>query len=332
MFTKQDIISQLNTFREAVGHHVHVHSSLKAIGEVEGRGETILSCLIDFFTQQGGMVSFPTHTWDLNVLEFNKKETCLGVLSKLALERADGVRSPNPTHSMVIFGEGAEEYAKWDENILSSTDPNGCYGKLDDTDGYILLIGVGQEKNTYIHAVEEQLGIPQRCTEEFYNTVVIDTYGSVIHKPIHFIFEEFGDISYSFGKLEPAFRYHGCIVEGGIGDAKVQLCSAKKIKSVLEMIHASSDGQEFLLDNIDSRSIQTLGRYIQTNLLKEAHNLEDSKLLKMNRENNNFTIVQSKNPNALDYTILIAKSTQRKELLSNVIAKNKDKAMSNITK
>lgn len=76
--------------------------------------------------------------------------------------------------------------------------------------------------------------------------------------------------------------------------------------------------QEFLLDNIDSSSIKTLGRYIQTDLLKEAKNLEDSKLLKMNRENNNFTIVQDKNPNALDYTILIAKSTQRKELLSNV--------------
>ena len=76
--------------------------------------------------------------------------------------------------------------------------------------------------------------------------------------------------------------------------------------------------QEFLLDNLDRGSIQTLGRYIQTNLLKEAKNLEDSKLLKMNRENNNFTIVQDKNPNALDYTILIAKSSQRKELLSNV--------------
>lgn len=249
MFTKTDIIAQLDTFRVAVGHPVHVHSSLKAVGEVEGRGETVLSCLIDFFTQEGGMISFPAHTWNRNVLELHKKETCMGMLSKLALQRKDGVRSSNPTHSMVIFGEGAKEYAKWDENASSSTSPVGCYGKLYDTDGYILLIGVGQEKNTYIHAAEEQLGIPQRCTKEFYNTVLIDPQGSVIHKPMHLVFEEFGDISHYFGKLEQAFRYHDGIVDGKIGDAKVQLCSARKIKYVLEMIHKNSNGQDFLLDN-----------------------------------------------------------------------------------
>lgn len=249
MFTKQDIMSQLNTFCVALGHPVHVHSSLKTVGEVEGRGETVLSCLIDFFTRKGGMVSFPTHTWNRNILELDKTETCMGMLSKLALQRTDGVRSLNPTHSMIIFGDDAAEYAKWDENILSPTSPVGCYGKLYDTDGYILLVGVGQEKNTYIHAVEEQLGIPNRCTKEFYNTVLIDSLGSVIHKPMHFIFEKLGDISYYFGKLEPAFRYNDCIVDGKIGDAKVQLCSAKKIRQVLELIHKNSNGQEFLLDN-----------------------------------------------------------------------------------
>ena len=249
MYTKEDIISQLNTFGEAVGHHVHVHSSLKKVGEVEGRGEVVLSTLVAYFTQRGGMISFPTHTWNRNILELGKKETCMGMLSKLAMNRCDGVRSSNPTHSMVVIGEGAREYVKWDENILSSTDPAGCYGKLYDTDGYILLIGVAQEKNTYIHAAEEQLSIPNRCTKEFHNTVLIDEKGSVIHKPLHLVFEEFGDISCNFGKLEPAFRYHGCIVDGTIGDAKVQLCSARKIRSVLELIHKNSNGEEFLVDN-----------------------------------------------------------------------------------
>ena len=130
MYTKEDIVSQLNTFSEVVGHHIHVHSSLKKVGEVEGRGEVVLSALVEYFTQKGGMISFPTHTWNQNRLELSKKETCMGMLSKLAMNRCDGVRSSNPTHSMVVFGDGAREYVKWDENILSSTDPAGCYGKL----------------------------------------------------------------------------------------------------------------------------------------------------------------------------------------------------------
>ena len=51
------ILKQLESFRHILGHHVHVHSSLKAVGEVEGRGEALLSGLIDFFTQNGGMIT-----------------------------------------------------------------------------------------------------------------------------------------------------------------------------------------------------------------------------------------------------------------------------------
>ena len=247
--TTNTITKQLETFRHVVGHHVHVHSSLKAVGEVEGRGEALLAGLIDFFTQDGGMISFPTHTWDKNVLDLREKHTCMGVLSKLALRRVDGTRSLHPTHSMIIFGDRAAEYAKWDDHVISCVPPDGCYGKLYDEDGYVLLMGVGQNKNTYVHAVEEALSIPDRITEELWDTKLIDKNGDVIPKPIHYIFEEYGDISHYFGKLEKAFRYHNCIVDGVIGDAKVQLCSARKMREVLELIHSRSNNIEIFLDD-----------------------------------------------------------------------------------
>lgn len=251
MFSIEEIKSQLETFRGIVGRHVHIHSSLKSVGEVEGRGEALLECLIEFFTQDGGMLSFPTHTWNTNELDLNKKETCMGMLSKLALQREDGVRSKNPTHSMVLFGEKADEYAAWDDNISSSTAPDGCYGKLCDEDGYVLLLGVGQEKNTLIHAIEEQLGIPERRTEEFHDTVIVGSNGGVIHKPMHLVFEVYGDISHHFGKLEPVFRHCGCIIDGKIGDANVQLCSAKKMKKALELVHRNSANAEIFLDDVE---------------------------------------------------------------------------------
>ena len=245
----KNISKQLETFRHILGHHVHVHSSLKAVGEVEGRGEALLADLIDFFTQDGGMISFPTHTWDTNILDLRKTDTCMGVLSNLALQRPDGVRSQHPTHSMVIFGDRAAEYAKWDDNVTSCVPGDGCYGKLYDEDGYVLLMGVGQEKNTYVHAVEEVLGLPDRITEELWDTTLIDKEGNVIAKPIHYIFEECGDISHHFGKLEKAFRHHNCIVDGAIGNAKVQFCSARKMREVLELIHKRSNYVEIFLDD-----------------------------------------------------------------------------------
>lgn len=250
MYTTQEIMTQLETFRCAAGHHVHVHSSLKAVGEVEGRGEGLLNCLIDFFANARGLLSLPTHTWDTNILDLGKKDTCMGMLSKLALERKDGVRTLNPTHSMVIFGEQAAEYARWDEQITSSVPPAGCYGKLFEDDGYIMLLGVGQEKNTYVHAVEEALGLPGRVTEELHDTWIVGVDGKKNAVPLHLIYEEEGDISYHFGKLEPAFRCHNCIVDGRIGDAPVQLCNVRRMKYVLELIHERSQGIEIYADNM----------------------------------------------------------------------------------
>jgi len=250
MYRQEELMIQLERFREAIGHHVHVHSSLKAIGDVDGSGETVLDSLITFFTQQNGTISFPTHTWDKNVLDLRKTDTCTGMLSKLALQRGDGVRTRNTTHSMVIFGANAKEYANWDACVTSSTSPNGCYGRLYDEDGYILLVGVGQEKNTYIHAIEESMQIPNRVTPECFDTTLILEDGKEVIHPMQLVFEEFGDISYQFGKLEPAFRYHHCITDGKLGDAHVQLCNVRAMYAVLERIHKRSNCVELFLDDL----------------------------------------------------------------------------------
>ena len=251
MHTQEQIYTQLEKFRPIVGHHVHIHSSLKSVGEIEGNGEALLECLINFFTQHHGHVSFPTHTWNTNVLDLQKADTCTGMLSKLALKREDGVRSLHPTHSMVIFGESAAEHAKWDEYVTTPVSAKGCYGRLYEQDGYVLLIGLNQNKNTYIHAIEERLGIKDRVTDEIFDTVLIMKEGNRLVKPMHYVFEEYGDISHYFAKLEPAFRYHNCIVDGMIGEACVQLCNVRKMTEVLAKIHERSNYIEIFLDDKD---------------------------------------------------------------------------------
>jgi hypothetical protein len=55
-------------------------------------------------------------------------------------------------------------------------------------------------------------------------------------------------VSARFPNYEEAFRYHGCIRDGFVGSAKTQLCSAVRMKRVLETIYKRSGGIELLME------------------------------------------------------------------------------------
>ena len=251
MISKIDILKALEPYKCAVGKPVMVHTSLKAIGEIEGGGEVLLSALIEFFTQNGGLLCIPTHTWDKELLDLREKHTCLGVLPSLALERTDAVRTMHPTHSMAVFGDSdrVSAFIEGEESVDTPTSPNGCYGRLYSEDGYILLIGVGQEKNTFLHCVEEMLSVPKRLTCDKQDFKIIHKDGKCeIREMYWFYTDEIEDVSENFGKFEAAFDFHNAITYGRIGNAKVQLCSAKKMKETIELIYNRNDFKELLAD------------------------------------------------------------------------------------
>ena len=114
-----------------------------------------------------------------------------------------------------------------------------------------MLVGVGHESNTYIHCVEAMLSIPDRVEKEHNcHTSVLTRDGRLISRSLRGLVEDkFGDVSKRYPKFEAAFRYHGCIIDGFVGDAKAQLCDAVKMKEVLELIYSRSKGEEILADN-----------------------------------------------------------------------------------
>jgi len=250
MHSKTDIENQLKLFKEAQGSPVLVHSSLKSVGEIEEGGETLLKLLIDFFAKGNGLLCFPTHTWDKNVCDMRTNDSCTGVMSRLALSHPKALRSLHPTHSMAVFGEKKRvlRFIAPEEFVTTPVSPKGCYGNLYHDDGYILLIGVGQEKNTFIHCVEEMLDVPQRLTKEMVERTIIHKDLSVQKRLLYWFDETIGDVSTRFGKFESAFKYHGCITEGVIGNAPAKLCRARKIKEVIELIYKRNNYRE-LLDN-----------------------------------------------------------------------------------
>ncbi len=258
LITKEQLITQLENFRHIKGKVVMVHTSLKAVGEIEGGGETLLAVLIEFFTQNGGLLCVPTHTWgNDDVYDLRTSYSCIGVLPRIAAGHPDAVRTMHPTHSMAVFGDKvkAEQFVSGEADVDTPANPNGCYGKLFAEDGYILLIGVGQDKNTYLHCVEEMLDTPNRLTDYKVEKTIIHKDGTEEKRFLYWFNGIIPDVSEYFPKFEKPFRYYGCIEDGYIGNAKVQMCSARKMYAVIEKIYKNNCFGE-LLDNhspIDER-------------------------------------------------------------------------------
>ena len=95
-----------------------------------------------------------------------KEKACVGLLPNMMLKRSDVHRSLHPTHSVVASGKKASSYIKGEEDKTTPTPKDGVYGRLKDVKGYILLIGVTQMRNTFIHSIEERKEIANRLTKE----------------------------------------------------------------------------------------------------------------------------------------------------------------------
>ena len=244
MLTKQQLFAQLRALNAPRDRLVLMHSSMRAVGEFEGGAQGLLDALIEYFTARGGLFIIPTHTWhnlekDVITLDMLHPESNLGVLPTLAAKRTDGVRSENPCHSVVVFGDRAraEALAECDKHIETPIAPDSVYGKLYEESGFVLLVGVGQEKNTYLHTVDEILSVPDRMDDTPISTTVRRLNGETVTKPLRlFKCSTTDDISERFPKYEVAFRYHGAITDGFIGRAPTQLCDAVKMKEVVELI------------------------------------------------------------------------------------------------
>lgn len=256
MYTKQDIIKNLEEMGAPRNRPVLCHTSYKSVGDFEGGPKEFLETLIEYFTSDGGLLLIPTHTWtnitDLSkpTLDVNSSETCIGLIPTLAAAHKEGKRSLHPTHSMAAFGEGAEEYIMGEVMTDTSTGPMGCYGRLVIRDGCVLLIGVGHNRNTFIHSAEEMIGVENRLTEDYADTTIKLSSGELIHRPLRYHYSKgLSYVSERYGKFEPAFRHFGCITDGHLGDAKTQLCNARGMLAALATVYSRSRGREILADD-----------------------------------------------------------------------------------
>ena len=137
------------------------------------------------------------------------------------------VRSLHPTHSLAGYGKNAVVYLEGEEENNTPCTPGGAYDRLKDCGGKILLVGVGHERNTFIHSVEEVLNVPNRLAERPVKlaTVLPDGTEKTVYMRKHYN-EMQPHISEDFVKLNQALLECGAVEKAEFGDAKCLLCDA----------------------------------------------------------------------------------------------------------
>ena len=252
MVTKQDVFELLESLGIRSENHVTVHTSLKAIGEIDGGAEGLLDALRQYLCD--GLLIVPTHTW-AGIVErryYDPVETppCIGVLPTIAAFHPEAVRSLHPTHSVAVFGKKAKEYVACEKTYTTATPPDNCLTRLYQERGKILLLGVGFESNTYIHAVEEQLNIPNRFSEETLNITIKADGGEMLQTDYrwHSVKGLVYGISEHYHILEKPLYHMGAVTYGKLGNAKVICCDAVKTTQAYAHLWAQMQ-YDFCLEN-----------------------------------------------------------------------------------
>lgn len=254
MYSKENLKEQLGQMGIKPTDTVLIHTSMRAIGQVEGGPDGVLDAFCEYLTD--GLLLVPTHTWD-NVTPDNPRYDVrtsvpnIGLIPRTAAFRKDGVRSLHPTHSMWAYGADGAEFVKGEENAPSPTPKDYCWDKVADRHGKILLIGVENDKNTFIHSIEERLALPDRISDQAYDITIVDEEGREYTHPFYQQYcSKTEDISLFFGIFEKPMVQMGVQTFGKFGDACVRIVDAMGCRQLLTKIYTRAQ-EDIFAQHID---------------------------------------------------------------------------------
>ncbi len=231
---------------------VTMHTSLRAIGSIEGGADGLIDVFCAYLCD--GLFLVPTHTWanvnrDNPLYDVRATKPCIGTLPTVAAFRPDGVRSLHPTHSLTAFGKGAAAYIRGEELAGSPAPVGGSLSRLYEERGKILLVGVGLERNTYMHAVEERLDVPDRLNPETFVATILDHDGHALtscpYRTHHNAAVD--DVSKFYPNYKAAFEYTGAVTYHRLGRALVYCLDAVKVTDTMRTIYERAEGRDLCL-------------------------------------------------------------------------------------
>lgn len=246
MYTKQDLLDELSKLEIDPKGALLTHLSYKAIGDVDGRGDTVLDALMEYM--QGGLLVLPSHTWSNvglknPVMDVLYTPSCVGALTELFRKRPGVHRSLHPTHSLAAFGAQAEDFVSGEQRIHTPCGEGGAYYKLWQQNAQILLIGVNFSRNTFIHGIEEWDHAEGTLSKEKTDLYVVDRAGQRLYTPQYRHCAPLG--SDTFTKLEPDALRQGVLALGKFGDATARVMRTQPLRAMVAAL--IKDDPKYLL-------------------------------------------------------------------------------------
>ncbi len=250
MFTKQQLKDQLAAMGIVPTDTVLIHTSMKAVGQVEGGPDGLIDAFCEYLTD--GLFLVPTHTWgtvhggvENPCYDVRTAVPCIGLVPRTAALRRDGIRSLHPTHSIWARGRDAARFVAGEENGTSPGPVGGAWDRLADVGAKILLIGVGHNRNTFIHSVDERAGLANRLGNKF-DLTIIDHQGNAMQRTYNAHCCSAGDVSQFYVNFEKPLVELGAQTAGTLGNAAVKVVDAAKCREIVLRIYSRADESEFL--------------------------------------------------------------------------------------
>ena len=167
LISKAQLVADLKKLGLESGMDLMVHSSLSAIGYVEGGADTVVEALLSTIGKRGTLMMPSFNHRAAQVYNSMTTPTTNGAIPDVLWRRAEAARSDHPTHAVAAIGPRAAAYCRdhWATGIWAEDSP---IGRLIHGGGYILTLGVTHYTSTAYHVAE--MSVPCRC---------IDPYGNV---------------------------------------------------------------------------------------------------------------------------------------------------------
>ncbi len=207
------------------GDNVVVHSSLRAIGRVDGGATGVVASILKVLGDRGTLV-VPTFRYRISpgeVVDLRAQTCATGAIAEAVLRHPAAHRSAHPTHSVAAVGRLAASLMEGHHDV-PTMGLRSPLGRLASSGAKVLLLGVGHVANTILHVAEEVAGRPKSGVSSE-PVPFIDTAGA----RREWIPDPSASCSAGFGSAESGLRELGLVQDGRVGSALSQLMPTKEV-------------------------------------------------------------------------------------------------------
>jgi len=220
-----DLTAQLRTLGVDHGGVLLVHMSYRAVRPVDGGPEGVIDALLAAVGETGTVV-MPSWTENDDAVfdpPTSRANSDLGVTPNLFWRRA-GVRRSNHPFAFAALGPKAADVTA-DPLPMPPHRRESAVGRVFESGGQVLLLGVGHDSNTTIHLAEALSGVPYGVPKHI--TVLEDGH------PLRIDYLENDHCCQRFALADEWLRARGLQREGQVGNAAARLVRSRDVVEIV---------------------------------------------------------------------------------------------------